>query len=85
MGKNVQRRRMMKMDSEAERIVGLTVDSKRREALCLDEVRAVLKKYNCVINPTVVISPKGLIVNWLVEALMVIIPASGGPLGSGGN
>lgn len=73
------------MDSEAERIVGLSVDSRRREALCLDEVRAVLKKYNCVINPTVVISPKGLVVNWLVEALMVITPAPGIPLGPSGN
>jgi hypothetical protein len=57
--------------TDSERQVEAALDADRRSKNCLVDVQNVLKRWNCVIDPMVMVSTKGVMVSWGVIALMV--------------
>ncbi len=64
--------------TDSEKKVENALDGKRRANNCFVDVKNVLERWNCAINPVVIISGKGIVPHFEIVALDVIPGGNGG-------
>lgn len=64
--------------TDSEKQVEDALDGKRRANNCLMDIKKVLERWNCAINPVILISGKGIAPNFEIIALNVIPGGNGG-------